>query len=114
MEITNIVNPTVTEALPSGRTITESVEGQDKSKFIAELEKAAGSKPARVMLTLINTAFHTWLKHDTALQFAKLDTGIYAYHGKFSGGYAVDGQGQIGCPLPGAIAYGNGKKQQCR
>jgi len=112
LEITNIVNPTVAEALPSGRTITESVEGQDKSKFIAELEKAAGSKPAPGYAYIDKYGFsHVVKSYETALQFAKPDTGIYAYHGKFSGGYAVDGQGtRLVVPLPGAIAYGNGEK----
>jgi hypothetical protein len=111
LEITNIVNPTGIEALTSGRAITESVESQDKSKFIAELEKATGSKTAPGYAYIDKYGFsHVVKSYDTALQFAKPDTGIYAYHGKFSGGYAVNSQDtRLAIPLPGAVAYGNGK-----
>lgn len=113
MEITNIINPIGIEALPSGRAITESVENQDKSKFIAELEKATGSKTAPGYAYIDKYGFsHVVKAYDTALQFAKPDTGIYAYHGKFSGGYAVNSQDtRLAVPLPGAVAYGNGKKE---
>ena len=112
MEITNTRHPSGIAALTSGQAITERVENQDKSKFIAELEKATGSKTAPGYAYIDKYGFsHVVKAYDTALQFAKPETGIYAYHGKFSGGYAVNNQdNRLAVPLPGAIAYGNGKK----
>jgi len=56
---------------------------------------------------------HVVAAYETAARFVKQGTEVYGYNGEFAGGYAVipndSEKTRMVLPLPGAIAFGNGR-----